>query len=323
MEPMLVLLFVSCLAISFVLSGMEAGVFSLSRWRIRHLMRSGNKRAELLYGYLERPENFLWTILIGNSLANLVVFSLLVLWFYQWLGQWPALLILSLALGVLLFYAGFELLPKTIFRAFPNRLCMFMAVPFRLLYIIFRPIVAFLAAIAGSFPRASGQARFFGHLFSSREEMRWLLQESAPGLTPEERVMVNRVLDLRHISVGQIAVPMQKAVTVSIAAPISEVLRIARESGFTRLPVWKNHHIAGLISLRTSLYEAEADESKTAGDYLKPAMFLERDLRLETALRQMQRLGQHLAIVVGPDRREVGIVSLQDILKAIFGDVSM
>ena len=320
---MLLFLFVSCLAISFVLSGMEAGVFSLSRWRIRHLMRSGNKRARALYGYLEHPENFLWTILIGNSLANLVIFSLLVMWLYQWLGRWPVLLIASLALAIIFFYAIFELLPKTIFRAYPNRLCMFMATPFRVLNIILRPLVLVLAAIAGNFPRGSGEARIFGHLFSSREEMRWLLQESAPGLTPEERVMVNRVLDLRNISVRQIAVPIEKAATVSINTPMPEVLRLARESGFTRLPVWRDNHIAGLISLRTSLYDATNVEGETAGEYVKPAVFLESDTRVETALRQMQRMGQHLAIVVAPDRREVGIVSLQDILKAIFGDVSL
>ncbi len=323
MEPLLLFLFVSCLAISFVLSGMEAGVFSLSRWRIRHLMRSGNKRARVLYGYLEHPESFLWTILIGNSLANLVIFSLLVVWLYRWLGRWPALLIASLALTIIFFYAIFELLPKTIFRTYPNRLCMFMAAPFRLLNIILRPFVIVLAAIAGNFPRGSGEARIFGHLFSSREEMRWLLQESAPGLTPEERVMVNRVLDLRHISVRQIAVPIQKAVTVSVNTPMPEVLRLARERGFTRLPVWKDNHIAGLISLRTSLYEADALENRTAGDFVKPAVFLESDTRVESALRQMQRMGQHLAIVVAPDRRELGIVSMQDILKAIFGDVSL
>ena len=323
MEPLLVLLFVSCLATSFILSGLEAGLFRLSRWRIRHLMRSGNKRAALLHGYLEHPENFLWTILIGNSLANLVVFSLLVFWGYQRLGRWPLLLILSLAGAVLVFYAIFELLPKTIFRTFPNRLCMFVAVPFRLLFIVLRPLVAILAAIAGNFPRGSGEARIFGHLFSSREEMRWLLQEWAPGLTPEERAMVNRVLDLRQLSIGQIAIPIQKAVTVRIDTSIAEVLQLARERNVTRLPVWKNEHIAGLVSLRQLLYEPAIEESRTAGDHVKAAIFLESEMRLETALRQMQRVGQHLAIVVGPDRKPVGIVSLQDILKAIFGDVSM
>src|SRR3954471_8026291 len=89
MQTPQVLLFLFCLVLSFVLSGMEAGLFSLSRWRIRHQARSGNKRAEVLLGFLQRPEHFLWTILVGNSIANVTVFSLLVFWYYQWLSPWP------------------------------------------------------------------------------------------------------------------------------------------------------------------------------------------------------------------------------------------
>lgn len=325
METLLPFAFIFSLVVSFIFSGMEAGLFALSRWRIRHQMRQGNRRAELLYGYLEHPENFLWTILVGNSLANLVAFSAIVYWFYQWLGPWPVVLILSLAGVVLVFYALFELLPKTVFRAYPNRLCMWMAVPFRFLYVLFRPLVALLVAIAGNFPRGAGEARIFGHLFTSREEMRWVMQEAAPGLTAEERAMVNRVLDLRHISVGQIAVPMEKVTAVSADTSVLEVLKLARERGFARLPVWRNHqarrHIAGVVSLRTLLYEDGVNESKTAGDFLKPAVFLESDMRLETVLRQLQRTGQQLAVVMGPDRKEIGVVSLQDILRAIFGEV--
>jgi len=327
METVLPLLFIFSLGVSFTLSGLEAGLFSLSRWRIRHQMRQGNRRAELLHGYLDHPENFLWTILVGNSLANLVVFSVLVFWFYQWLGPWPALLIFSLAMAVILFYAIFELLPKTLFRAFPNRFCMWTAVPFRFLYVLFRPLVALLVAIAGNFPRGAGEARIFGHLFRSREEMRWVMQESAPGLTTEERAMVNRVLDLRNISVGQIAVPMEKVATVSTDTPITDALRLARERGFSRLPVWRDHEsrrqIAGIVSLRTVLYEKGTDDAKRAEDYMKPTIFLESDVRLETALRQLQRTSQQLAIVIGANQKEVGVVSLQDILRAIFGEVTL
>src|SRR6476620_9958553 len=72
------LLFAACLMLSFVLSGMEAGVFALSRLRIRQLMRSGKRSAQVLYGYLEHPENFLWTILVGNTLANFIILGWLV-----------------------------------------------------------------------------------------------------------------------------------------------------------------------------------------------------------------------------------------------------
>ena len=72
------LLFVLCLALSFLMSGMEAGVFALSRLRIRQLMRAGRSSAKVLHGYLENPENFLWTILVGNTTANLIILGLVV-----------------------------------------------------------------------------------------------------------------------------------------------------------------------------------------------------------------------------------------------------
>src|SRR3954447_21489604 len=71
-------LFAVCLALSFVLSGMEAGVFALSRLRVRQQMRTGKRSAEVLYGYLENPENFLWTILVGNTVANFIILGWLV-----------------------------------------------------------------------------------------------------------------------------------------------------------------------------------------------------------------------------------------------------
>src|ERR1700753_1267924 len=65
-----------CLALSFLLSGMEAGVFALSRMRVRQQMRAGRRSAELLHGFLENPENFLWTILVGNTVANFIILGM-------------------------------------------------------------------------------------------------------------------------------------------------------------------------------------------------------------------------------------------------------
>jgi magnesium and cobalt exporter, CNNM family len=325
MDALLLIIFLASLALAFILSGMEAGVFSLSRWRIRHQMRSGNRRARVLHGYLENPDEFLWTILVGNTVASVIAVSLTALFFYERLNRWPALLIAALAASVLLFYAFFELLPKTIFRAFPNRLCMFMATPFGLIQLLFKPLVAVLMFVVGNFPQGSGAARIFGYVFSSREEMRWVMQEAAPGLTPEERVMINRVLDLEKMSVGQIALPLRKVVAVTTKTPISEVLKVGKETGYTRLPVRdeERNRIAGIVSLRVILRDPKLDETKTAADYMTPPLTFDAQTRLESALRQMQRMSQHLAIVIGPDKREIGAVGLQDILKVIFGDVTV
>lgn len=327
MQNLLLPVFVVCLAISFLMSGMEAGVFALSRLRIRQQMRAGNPRAKALYDYLEKPENFLWTIMVGNTVAGVLAVCIGVIGLYHGLKQWPWLLWPSLLLGGIFYYGFFELLPKMLFRLYPNRLCLMLALPFGLIHRLLRPLVGLMALFSRWLLRWSGGKRFTGHLFGSRDELRMVMQESAQGLTSEERAMINRVLDLQNLSVRQITIPLNKVVTVSIQTPVHEMLALCRERGFSRLPVWgadgSRRRIAGLVSLKSVLYQAEVDLRKTAGDCLRPALFLDQDLRLEMALRQMQRTGQRLAIVLGPDRTELGVVSLQDILKVIFGEVSL
>lgn len=327
MNGPLILTFVLCCGLSCFLSGMEAGVFALSRLRIRHLMRSGNPKARALYGYLEHPENFLWTILVGNTLANLGAVSIGVMWLYESLRAWPVLLVAALVVSVLVFYAACELLPKMLFRLYPNRICLALALPFRLVHLGLKPLVASVAQLSRMLLRWSGGRRFTGHLFGNRDELRRVMQESAQSLSTEERAMINRVLDIQNLTVRQVTIPMNKTVAVTAPTPVSEVLALARERGFSRLPVWKTEggrqRVVGLISLWSLLHSEKLDERKTAGDFLRPALYLDDDSRLEVALRQMQRTGQRLAIVLARDRSELGIVSLQDILKAIFGEVKL
>jgi CBS domain containing-hemolysin-like protein len=326
-NSLLVLVFLACLALSFLLSGMEAGVFTLSRLRIRHLMRRGNPRARALHGYLENPEDFFWTILVGNTLVNLAVVSVGVVWLYDWLAGRPWWMVPALATGVLLFYAVCELLPKMLFRAYPNRLCLMLALPFGMVHAGLKPLVAPMAWLSHGLLRWSGGRRFTGHLFGNRDELRQVMQESAQGLSTDEQRMINRVLDLQNLTVGQIAIPLKEVVTVSAQAPVSAVIALARERGFNRMPVWgldgARQRIAGLVNVRTLLFRENLDPHMTAGDFLQPAVYLEVDTRLERALTQMQGTGQRLAIVLANDRKEVGLVGLQDILRVVFGEVRL
>ena len=234
------------------------------------------------------------------------------------------LLVLALLAAVLLFYALFELLPKTLFRLYPNRLCMLMAVPFGFFRLILRPVVKLMAVFAHRLLRWSGGRRFTGHLFGNRDEFRFVMQESAQNLSGDERRMISRVLDLQNLTVREIAVPMNRTSIVPDTATVSELLALFREKGFTRLPVTrkgaKTPQIAGLVNLRSLIYEEQLDPNRLARDFLKPALFLPEETRLETALQRMQRRGHRLAIVLGRDQVEMGIVSLHDILKVIFGE---
>jgi CBS domain containing-hemolysin-like protein len=320
------ILFVASVVLSFLFSGMEAGVLALSRLRIRQMLRAGNPNARILLDYLERPEDFLWTILVGNTLTNFVAVGLLVYVLQRWLGQWPVLLLVSFLALMFLFYAFCELLPKMLFRLFPNRLTLAIARPFRVIHVVLSPLVKLLAAVSQVFLKKDGRA-FMGHLFGSREEMRLVMQESAHGLTSDERQMINRVLDLQNRTVRDIAIPMDKIATINTQTRMGAALKLSQETRFSRFPVWREEgnqrRIVGVVSLRPLVFQAELDAEKPAGDYVKPALYMEENLRLEEALRRMQRSGERLAIVLGHGQREVGIVTLQDILKVIFGEVRL
>jgi CBS domain containing-hemolysin-like protein len=320
------LLIPACLALSFLLSGMEAGVFALSRLRVRQQMRAGRASAKLLHDFLERPGSFLWTILVGNTVVNFVCFGWTVAVLHGRFG-WSFLSASVFVVAVFLFYALFDLLPKMLFRTYQNRLCLLSAQPFRLVHLVLRPLVALVEGVSGTLLRWTGGKVFSGHLFGNREELRQMMQESAQAFSSEERAMINRVLDLQSRTVRQVAKPLAEAVTVTIQTTLREALALARDRGLSRLPVWDERdgrkRIVGLLALNSLLYQPSLEGEKLVAEFVKPALYLAEDERLEVALRRMQRGGQRLAVVLGRDQRETGLVTLEDILKLIFGDVKL
>jgi len=320
-------LFGFCLVVSFLLSGMEAGVFALSRLRIRQQMRAGRRSARVLHQFLENPENFLWTILVGNTVANSLILGWMVVLLHELFRKHQIWFAVVFCLMVFLFYAFFDLLPKTLFRLFPNRLCMMLARPFALIHLLLWPLVALVEWFSGHLLRWRGGKAFTGHLFGNREELRLVMQESAQALSTEERAMINRVLDLQTLTVRQVLKPIEDAVTISTGTLLGEALALCRDRKLTRLPVWEERdqrrRIVGLLSLNPLLFQKDADPSRPVSEFVTEALYLEEDVRLEIALRRMQRSGQRLAIVLGRERKEIGILALQDVLRIIFGEVSL
>ena len=321
------LLFSLCLALSFLLSGMEAGVFALNRFRVRRLARTGKPSAKLLHDFLEKPENFLWTILVGNTLANFLVLGWILLKLHEWFLGRHGWIIAAFAVVVFLFYTLFDLLPKMFFRAHPNQLCLSAAPVFRLVHFVLSPLVLIVEKVSAALLHWTGGRAFTGRLFGNREEMRTVMQESAQSLTSDERAMINRVLDLQNFTVGQIATPLANTVTVEAQTPLGAALQLGRERKLWRLPVWETRdgrqRVAGLLALGPLLFRDDLDLQKPAAAHMTPALFVNENIRLEVALRLMQRAGHRLAIVLARGGAEMGVVSLEDILKVMFGEMKL
>jgi CBS domain containing-hemolysin-like protein len=316
-----------CLLVAFLLSGMEAGVFALNRLRVRRLARAGKPSARVLNRFLEQPEKFLWTILVGNTLANFFIFGWILAKLHEWLLGEPWVIAAAFAVLVFVFYAFFDLLPKMIFRAHPNSMCLSVARTFRIINFVLRPLVSIVESVSQMILRVSGGQTFTGRLFGNREELRAVMQESSRSLTDDERTMVNRILDLQNFTVGQIAKPLAEMVSVEARTPLREAIARAREKNVSRLPVWEmrdgKHRVAGLLNIGTLLYRENLELEIPVSNYMIPGVFIHEGVRLEVALRLMQRAGQRIGIVLSPDRNEVGIVALKDILKVMFGEMNL
>ena len=316
-----------CLLLSFLLSGMEAGVFALNRLRVRRLARTGNVQAQILHDFLEKPEKFLWTILIGNTLVNFLILGWVITKLNGWFGGYTLFITVLFAVIVFTFYAFADLLPKMLFRAYPNRLCLASANVVRFVHLALAPLVFLVESISQIVLRWRGSRAFTSRLFGNREEMRAVMAEAAQALTSEEHTMVNRVLDLQHFTVAQITIPMAKTYSLEVLSPVHAALHLAREKNLSRLPVWETrdgqNRSAGMLDVSALIFVENLDGEKTAGEFMSPALFLEDGTRLEVALRRMQRAGQRLAIVLAHDGQETGVVALEDILKLMFGEVKL
>ncbi|MBL6765359.1 MAG: HlyC/CorC family transporter [Verrucomicrobiae bacterium] len=328
MSPVVsIALLAACLLLSFLFSGMETGLLSLNRFRLRQLMRSGDRRARLLNRYLADPEPLLWTILVGNTVANMGAAVLVLSGVHdRWPGEPIVFAGAALALAVVLFGLC-EIVPKTLFGIYPNRLCLFLVRPFRFLKGILSPLVMIVELVAGLMLRGAGGRAFAGSTFANREELRWLMQESGQGFTTEERAMISRVMDLEKLTVRSQMVPWSKVVSVEATASMDELMAKAREHRHTRMPVWEGsgsgRSIAGLISLKRLLFDTTIDSSKKADDYTTPALFVDESKRLEDALQLLQKTGHRMAVVQDRRKRPIGIVCLEDILSVIFGEVRL
>lgn len=316
---------IACLGLSFLLSGMEAGVFALNRVRLRQQARAGRKAAARVMKFLRNPEQFLWTLFIGNTLVNFFILAWVLYVLDAWLGRWPLALWATFAVVVFDFYTLFDLLPKTLFRQAPNRFCTLFAGPVRWVHIGLRPLVKCVEWGASLLVGWRQESALSGQLFGNREELRVIMQESARGLTSDERRLINRVMDLHSVTARQLMKPMQLAVTVNMGISLSEAFSLARERGLSRFPVWDlqgdRRHVAGMLDLDTVVYREDLEPAASIARFVRPAVFVAESLPVEKALRRMRRTGQQLVVVVGRNQRELGLLAMQDVLKRIFGEV--
>lgn len=309
---------------SSLFSGLETGLYSLSRIRLHTLAESGNMRARIIQSLLHDPRTMLTTLLVSNNIANYTATSALgVILGAAGYSDWQVIGLNLLIMNGVLFVLG-EVLPKDLFAAHADRLVYPFA---RLLdglrrFCRYSGLLALITAVSDLVFWATG-SKNTATLSPPRQVVGLLLREAIePGLVSDEQsAMAERVLELGGRTIGQEMTPWAKVVKVGLDDAPAMLWDLAGRPGPTRLPVVnKAGQPVGMVSLYEVLMH-DRDACPPMDRLMEPPILMDRSTPLRQALSRLQT--SHLALAIVTDRgRPVGVVSVKDLLEPITGELS-
>ncbi len=309
----------------------EYGLVTSRRTRIMELEHEGNKRARLVLKITSDPPRFISAMQLGVTISSLAIGALgeqvLAEKFSTVMASILAVILALLIVTYLHVVIG-ELVPKGIALGHPERTALAVSTPVRWFFVIARPLVWLLQESTAVILRSLGlEPPGAEHEAHSEAELRMLLSSSADQgeIEHEEQEMLYKVFDFADKEVSDVMVPRPEVVAISIALPAEEALKSVLESPYTRYPVYRESldDIVGVLHIR-DLIVAMHDGGIVDVDLeslVRPAYMVPETKDLGALLTEFRRTNQHLAVVIDEYGSMEGIVTLEDLLEEIVGEI--
>jgi Mg2+/Co2+ transporter CorB len=317
-----------CLLLSAAFAGSETALMASSRATMLRLEKQGDRRAGIVNRLLDARERLIGALLFGNNAVNIIASSLatgiLVAWFGP-RGVFFASLIMTL---VVVIFA--EVLPKTAAFNAPDRVALAAARPIAWTVRLLAPMLTGIEALVRWILCRFGLADEEQSIISPHEELRGAvdLLHREGGVGKLDRDMLSGLLDLRDLTVSDVMIHRTEMFTVCADDPPEEVIKAALDSAVTRMPLWrgKPENIIGILhakDLLRAIHAADGDLGKVdIAAVARPPWFVPDIRPLSEQLKAFRRRKTHFALVVDEYGEVEGLVTLEDILEEIVGDIS-
>lgn len=329
-SPLLIyiILFVFFLGLSVFFAGSEIAFMSLNRPRLKYKAEAGDKQAEAIRKIVKKPDRLLGVILLGNTVANIAAASLLAYIIATYIPKehvdsFGIIGSIILALVVLVFC---ELAPKIITATHPEQSARRLLLPIRFSIWLLSPVSRLAAWTANKIVSLVGiptTASPFA-LGPSEDEIRAMIAgSSANGMPIEKRVMLDNIFKIGFTQLREVMIPRGEVTAVDINDPISQTLSVVHQTHYSRIPVYRNNfdNPVGILHVKDLLEYVQRQGSINLKALLRPPYFVPEGARLDMVLRQFQSMHLHMAIVVDEFGGVAGIVTLEDILEEIVGEI--
>ena len=325
-----VLVIVFCFILAALASGTETALTSVGRLRVRYLAEEGSRSARILQRLQRDPNRFLSTVLLINTVALIVASSATTLLtddlFHGWgVPQadvlWLALLV-SLLLSVLLLLLA-EVTPKTLAIRYAERVALMAAGPVDRMATFLSPVLWAVTILS----RALTGGRAARAPYLTEDELLTLLHvsEEQGVIEEQERDMIHGIIEIGDKSVREVMVPRTDMVAVERSATLQDIARIFKQHRHTRLPVYKGDldHILGIIHAKDLLlfYTLSSAPEFSIDKILRPIQFTPETKKVDELLHEMRSKKVHMMVVVDEYGGTAGLVSLEDLLEEIVGEI--
>jgi CBS domain containing-hemolysin-like protein len=318
---MLVGLAALCLLATMFFSAAEMAFIAANRLRLRHLAEEGNATAAYYLEAFRQPERVLSTAMMGVTVAHIVAAAAATRSLLPTLGSWAPLVVTALLTPVMLVFG--EIMPKAVARERATSLILVLYRPLTWTARILAPLVTVSNLVVSSMLRVIGTAQADGRKFVSREELKALLSME-PGeadVTMQEAEMIDKIFDLGDTTVREVMVPLVDVAMLPDTAPPGDAIALIQSRGFSRIPIYSEQetNVVGVVAAM-DLLRRGADVA-ALNQLMRQPYYVPGTKRIDDLLREMQRAHMHMAVVVDEYGGATGVITLEDIVEQIVGEI--
>jgi len=317
----ILMVFLPLLALEGFFAASEISLISANYRRLKHRAEEGHRGARMALWLLNRPERMVATCLVGSNLAEISNTILVTAILIQWLGHWGELVAMLLLPPLILLFA--EVTPKSIGRQYPTRLSQGLAPILWVITWVIYPVTFIFATVSRFVLWITGAPKSGEIPFITREDLSLVVKKSGPEVDLEttERQIINRILQFSLRTVKEAMVPLVRVAAIPNTATVAQALEEFRATHFSRLPVYHRRidNLVGVLHDFDLLGEEASDQS--IKPFVRPVHYVPDTKKIDRLLPEMQRRGLHLAVVVDEYGGTVGIVTIEDLLEEIVGEI--